>query len=400
MMSNKNYPFIALLVFLFLSVFLSGYFLGQNSQLPEKFPQIINKEEGKPQDLDFSIFWNAWEIVKNYYVETDKINQQDMIYGAISGMVESIKDPYSVFLTPKESQKLLEDISGSFEGVGMEIGIKDNQLTVVAPLKNTPADKAGIRAGDKIIKIDQTLTQGLILEEAVNLIRGVKETEVSLVVLREGKQKEIKIVRDIINIPVLEWEIKEGDIAYIRIYQFSENLPLEFQVIVSEILSSPAQKIILDLRNNPGGYLEKAIDIASRFLEKGELVTIEDYGKGKIKEHKANGNPLLKEFPLVILINKGSASGSEIVAGALRDQRQVKLIGETSFGKGLVQELKSLKEGANIKITVARWLTPSGLSISEKGLEPDIKVEITEEDYEKGNDPQLKKAIEVVKEIE
>jgi len=286
--------------------------------------------------------------------------------------------------------------------VGMEIGIKKGQLQVIAPLEGTPAQKAGLRSGDKILKINDTETSDLTIDEAVDLIRGPKGTEVTLTIFREEwkKTKEIKLMRDVIEVPSLKREIKEIDgqkIAYIQLYQFSENASFDFRKAAIEILTSPAQKIILDLRNNPGGYLEVAQDITGWFLEKGKIVVIEDFGQGNEQEYKAQGPGTFSDYKVVILINQGSASASEILAGALRDNRGILLIGEKSFGKGSVQELEKLKEGSSLKITVAKWLTPKGQLITDVGLEPDIKVEMTEEDYEQDRDPQLDKAIEIIK---
>jgi carboxyl-terminal processing protease len=259
-----------------------------------------------------------------------------------------------------------------------------------------------LRSGDKILKINDRETTDLTIEEAINLIRGAKGTEVTLTIFRQDweKSKEITFIREVIEVPSLKWELKD-DIAYIKLYQFSEKASVDFRLAAVEILASPSKKIIIDLRNNPGGYLEVAQDIAGWFLEKGEIVVVEDFGEGKEpKPYFAEGNSKLQQYPVVILINGGSASGSEILAGALRDNRAIKLIGEKSFGKGSVQELEKLSDGSSIKITVARWLTPKGQIITDVGLEPDIKVEMTDEDFQEGRDPQLDKAIEVLKEIQ
>jgi len=325
-----------------------------------------------------------------------------MLYGAISGMVKALGDPYTVFFNPEETKQFEEDISGKFEGVGMEVGIRDNELTVIAPLEGTPAQRAGLRAGDKILKIGNTVTTDLAIDEAVSLIRGSKGTEITLTIFREDWEttREITLTRDVIEIPALKWELKENNIAYIKLYHFHQNARVNFGKAAFDISNSSAEKIILDLRNNPGGYLEVAQDIAGWFLERDQVVVIEDFGEGKEQEeYKAEGTELLLRYPVVVLINQGSASASEILAGALRDNRNVKLIGETSFGKGSVQELQDLKGGASLKITVAKWLTPKGEILTGKGLEPDIKVEMTEEDYNEGKDPQLDKAIEVAKSL-
>ncbi len=352
-----------------------------------------------PEDLDFSLFWEVWHKIQEGYIKADEIDVQELIYGAISGMVESLGDPHTIFFTPKETKTFLEDISGRFEGVGMEIGIREDQLQVIAPLEGTPAQKAGLRPGDKIIKIDDTSTLNITIEEAVTLIRGPKGTEVTLTIMRDewDASKEVKIKRAVIEIPSMKWELKEDDIAHIKLYHFSEKADSDFRKIAMEILGSSAKRIILDLRSNPGGYLERAQDIAGWFLEKGQVVVIEDFGDKKEREiYKAKGNADLLEYPLVILINQGSASASEILASAIRDNRGVIIIGETSFGKGSVQLLENLTNGSSLKITVAYWLTPNGDLITDVGLEPDIKVEMTDEDYNEGRDPQLNKAIEVL----
>jgi carboxyl-terminal processing protease len=356
-----------------------------------------------PEEVDFSLFWEAWDNLQKKFVSPEKFDKEKMLHGAISGMVKSLEDPYTVFFGPEETDKFLEDVTGRFEGVGMEVGIRKGQLQVISPLEGTPAQKAGLRPGDKIIKIDDIFTIDLTIDEAVDRIRGPKGTEVTLTVFRDEWKttKEIKVQRAVIEVPSLKWEIKDGDIAYLQLYQFSEKAGMDFNKAAIEILNSPAKKIILDLRNNPGGYLEVAQDIAGWFLERGQVVVIEDFGsRGEKKEYKSQGNGRLASYPLVVLINKGSASGSEILAGALQDDRGIKLIGEDSFGKGSVQGLEKLRDGSSLKITVAKWLTPKGQLITDVGLKPDIKVEITEEDYKQDKDPQLEKAIEIIREME
>ena len=355
-----------------------------------------------PGDVDLSLFWQTYYKLQEKFVSPEKIDQQKIIYGAISGMIKTLGDPYTVFLNPEEAQKFEEELSGFFEGVGMEIGIKKDQLTVVSPVEGTPAQKAGLRAGDKILKINDKDTFDLSIEEAVTLIRGPKGTEVILTIFRNGwdKPKEFKITRDIIKIPTLEWKLIDNDIAYLHIYQFNQALVSDFNKTAIEILGSPAKKIILDLRNNPGGYLDISVDVAGWFLEKNNVVAIEDFGANKdqtIYKNERRGD--FSQYPIVVLINQGTASASEIMAGALRDNRNIKLIGEKSFGKGSVQEMVDLRGGSELKVTTAKWLTPKGFSISDTGLEPDVKIERTEKDYEKNKDPQLEKAVEIVKEM-
>ncbi|MCK4520391.1 S41 family peptidase [Candidatus Parcubacteria bacterium] len=372
------------------------------------FGEIEGKRMISPSDeLNFSLFWEVYNTLKEKYAHPEDFNNEKIIYGAISGMVESLGDPYTVFFNPEEAKIFEEDVKGVFEGVGMEIGIREKGLTVIAPLEGTPAQKAGLRPGDKIIKIDDISTINIAIDEAVKLIRGQKGTEVSLTIYREdwGETKEIKIVRGVIKIPSLAWELisssdeRQDDIAHIKLYQFSEKAAYDFKTAAREILDSSAERIILDLRNNPGGYLTVAQDITGWFLEKGQIVTIEDFGEEKEQKlYKAKGPEKFLSYPIVVLINEGSASGSEILAGALRDNRQVKLIGEKTFGKGTVQSLEYLSEGS-LKITIASWLTPKGEVLTDKGLKPDIKVEMTLEDYEQGKDPQLEKAVEILKEM-
>ncbi len=397
------------IIFLFFSlvllaaVFSGGYFFGKSSVKPEIIFGIQNPELGLPLGADFSIFWQAWAILQERFANKDKLDIQKMIYGAISGMVKSLGDPYTVFFPPQENKKFQEEIKGSFEGVGMEVAIKKDQLQVVAPLEGTPAQNAGLRAGDKILSINGTSTTDMLLEEAVRLIRGAKGTAVTLTIFRKGwdNSKEIKIIRDVIQIPSLKLEWRDDEkIAYIKLFQFSAKAANDFAEAAVKILNSRAEKIILDLRNNPGGYLEISQEIASWFLSSGQIVTIEDFaGKQEQKIYKANGHPWLEKYPLVVLINQGSASASEILAGALRDNRGIKLIGEKSFGKGSVQELEDLQGNSSLKITVAHWLTPSGRLISEVGLEPDIKVEMAEQDYENEKDPQSDKALEIIRDL-
>lgn len=355
-----------------------------------------------PEKIDFSLFWEAWQTLENKYVNQNGFDVQEMIYGAISGMVDSLGDPYTIFLDPDDNKRFIEDVQGSFEGVGMEIGIRNNQLQVIAPLEGTPAQKAGLKSGDKILKVGDVFTSNLSLEEIVDLIRGPRGSKVVLTVYHDSweETKEISIIRETIEVPSLKLEFLDDNIAHLSLYRFSAKASVDFREMVDQLLKSDANGIILDLRNNPGGYLQVAQEISGYFLEKGQVVTIEDFGDGEQKEYLATGNSRLIEYPIVILINGGSASGSEILAGALRDNRGVLLIGEKSFGKGSVQELENLSGGSSLKITVAKWLTPNGDHITDKGLEPDIAVELTREDIDSEIDPQLEKAIEKIKEID
>jgi len=373
-------------------LFAVGYFTGQNS--------VVCKVCA-PEDVDLSLLWEAWYELETNYVDPGSIDSEKLVHGAISGMISSLDDPYTLFFDPEQTDNFLEDVSGEFEGVGMEIGIRDNQLQVIAPLDGAPAKRAGLLAGDKILQVDGMSTTGMTIEEAVTVIRGERGSEVTLTILRDGwnGSQEFVIKRDVIKIPAVTWELRD-DIAVIELSHFSANSDRYFSDIALEILNSPAKKILLDLRNNPGGYLERAQDIAGWFLERDSIVVIEDFGgKRESEEYRAKGNANLAGFPIVVLINQGSASASEILASALRDNLGVQLIGQTSFGKGSVQTLRYLSDGSSLKVTIARWLTPNGDHINEKGLEPDIAVEMTEEDYQQDRDPQLDRALEIIRTI-
>lgn len=365
---------------------------------------LIARDAGQPESVDFSLFWDAWNLIHERYVDRANLNTQEMVFGAIEGMVKSVGDPFTVFLEAKESKRLEEDIRGEFAGVGIEIGMREDVLTVIAPLKDTPADRAGIIAGDKILKIDGDSTAGITLEEAVSKIRGRRGTKVVLTISRkkdsQEETKDFELTRDRIKIPTIKWSKIEPDIGHIQLFSFNQIAKNEFDQALKELKKQGAdKKLILDLRNNPGGLLDLAIDISSYFLEPGELVVIEDFGNGEKDELKSKPNGFLKDAKIVILINKGSASASEIVAGALHDQRGIKLVGEKTFGKGSVQQIEELRFRTSLKITVAKWLTPKGRSISDEGIEPDIKVEKTEEDTKEGRDPQLERAIEIIKSL-
>ncbi len=397
---TRKYILIPIWIILLAAIFGFGFFVGQTSQPSiEKVEGLANKELGQPNNTDFSLFWDAWHLIEKKYVNRNDLNRQKMVYGAVSGLLKSLDDPYSVFMEPEESKKFIDDISGSFEGIGAEIGIRKGVLTIISPLEGNPAQKAGLKPGDKILKVGDILTADLSLDEAVNLIRGEKGTEVILLVFRDEweEAKEISVVRDTIQIPIIKWEIKDNNIVYIQLYHFTENMANQFRKIVKEVLELKPNGIVLDVRNNPGGYLEVAVDMASWFLPKGELIVAEDFGNGEKNEFRSKGYKELEDMPIVVLINEGSASASEILAGALRDIRGIKLVGQKSFGKGSVQQLEKLRGGSSIKITVAKWLTPLGTSINEEGIAPDKEIEITAEDIDEMRDPQLDKALELLK---
>ncbi|MEK7576039.1 MAG: S41 family peptidase [Patescibacteria group bacterium] len=381
--------------------FIGGVYLGYNNKPSiQNITTLFNKEEDKPVEVDFSPFWKSWDVIQSKYVSKEKLNNQDMVWGAIKGLVGSTGDPYSTFFPPEQNKIFQEDIRGNFGGIGIEIGIRNNILTVISPLKNTPAYKASLKTNDKILKINDTSTENLSVEEAVTLIRGEIGTKVKLTIFREEKKEpfEVTIVRDVINVPTIDTETKPGGIFVIKLYNFGAQSTETFRKALRSFIESGNDKLIIDLRGNAGGYLDASVDIASWFLPAGETVVIEKSGSGEENVFRSRGYDIFKNLPLVVLVNNGSASAAEILAGALQDHGLTKLVGEKTFGKGSVQELVTITTNpeTSLKITVAKWLTPNGRSISDNGLDPDIKVEMKDEDVEKGKDPQMDKAIEIL----
>ncbi len=393
--------FYTIAVVLLLASFFTGVYIGdRNRPAIDKVVGVSGKETAIETSVDFSPFWEVWNKINEKYPNAKDISDQDKVYGAIAGLVGSLRDPYSVFFDPEESKSFEEDISGNFTGIGMEVGIKNKILTVIAPLKDTPAYRADVQSGDKIIKINNTVTSGLTVEEAVKLIRGEKGTAVTLTILREGSEapKEVKIIRDVITIPTLDTELRPDGIFVIKLYSFSANSTGLFRNALKQFADSKADKMIIDLRGNPGGYLNAAVDMASWFLPGGKIIVTEDYGGNQPPEiFRSKGYDIFNDnLRLVILINEGSASASEILAGALQDYGRAKLVGTQSFGKGSVQEVIDITPETILKITVAKWLTPNGASISDKGLTPDYPVEMAEKDAEAKKDPQMDKAVEIL----
>ena len=352
--------------------------------------------------VDFDTFWKAWNIINEKYVPTTSSTtptDQEKVWGAIQGLAASTGDPYTVFFPPVEAKSFGEQISGSFEGVGMEVDIKDNVLTVVAPLKDSPAYKAGIKAGDKIIGIDKKSTQGVAVSDAIAMIKGKKGTTVSFTLLREGSTSPltISVVRDVINVPAIKTE-SIGDVFVIHMYSFSAQSADEFRKALREFVESGKIKLILDLRGNPGGYLEAAVDIASWFLPSGKMIVSEQSKNLAFsQEYRSRGYNIFNDkLKFVILIDGGSASASEILAGALSEHDKAVLVGKKTYGKGSVQELIDITPETSLKVTVAKWLTPKGHSISKAGIEPQVEVELDQEKFKKGIDTQMLKAIEEV----
>jgi len=385
-------------------VFILGWQLGHRDYVfkwrnfkPEI--KIINQKSQVQTNIDFKLFWDTWDLVSRQYIDKSAIDPQKLYYGAIQGMVAAVGDPYTVFLPPQAQKAVKEQLDGAFDGVGIQLGFnKDKHLTVIAPLKGTPADRAGVKAGDLILQIDGKDTAALSLPEAVSFIRGPKGSGVKLTLLceNENKPKDVQIIRDMIVVKTVIFESKTTQsgktIALIHLSGFGEKTRAEWDEAVSRALSIAPRGVIIDVRNNPGGFLEGAVYMVSEFFDQGVIVLQED-AQGIKTETNAVRSGKMTKLPLVVLINKGSASASEILAGAIQDRKRGTLIGEQSFGKGTIQSAEDLPQGTGIHITTAKWLTPEGRWIHNIGLTPDIKVEAGDDSLD---DLQLEKALEVL----
>lgn len=329
----------------------------------------------RSSDIEFDQFWDIWDMIKSRHVNQD-INDVDLFYGALKGLVSGVDDPYTTYFPPEEAAAFAKDLSGEFEGIGAEVGIRDGRLTIIAPLPDSPAQQAGLEAGDKIFAIDGEDTFDRTLEDSISKIRGEKGTAVVLTVTKNGFDtvEEISVVRDTINIPTVRWEMEEHDIAYLQLSYFNETTWREFDKAVKEILKADAKGIILDMRLNPGGFLDTSVQVASEWIPEGIIVK-EQFADGSEHVLKTNGNHRLMDIPTVVIVDEGTASGSEIVAGALQDYDKATVIGTQSFGKGSVQDFQILSDGSAIKITIAEWFTPEGRAINGEGIAPDIIIE-------------------------
>ena len=407
---GKTVGLIAVAIFIVIAFFI-GTMFGLNRQLNKNTAgtgdqavggKVLNTDSlpdylGK--DVNFKNFWKVWDILKAKHIDRDKITDTQLYYGALKGVVEALNDPYSAYFNPATSKEFSDELQGKFEGIGAEIGIRDERLTVIAPLPDSPAEKAGIKALDKILAIDDKDTTGIALDQAVKNIRGDKGTTVTLSIVRQGSAevKKITITRDTIKIKSVTYQNKDG-YAYIKISNFNADTNSLFLEAVTELVKSSPKGVILDLRNDPGGYLDTAVAIAGYWVTRGEVVVKEEFNEAELnQDYRSSGSAQLKDYPTAVLVNGGSASASEIVAGALQDLGLATIIGAITFGKGSVQELEKLSDGSSVKITIARWLTPHGRTIEKNGITPDIIVEMNDEDYEANRDPQLDKAIATLK---
>lgn len=359
--------------------------------------ELLNIFAGN-REIDVNLFSDVWNILHSEYINKNKINDQALFYGAISGMVQALEDPYTIFLDPQLTEDFNQELDGTFYGIGAEIGRRNEFLVIIAPLLDTPADKAGLKAGDKILAIDQKETFEMSVDEAISLIRGDKGTNVVLTIFSEGAEttKDVTIVRDKINVPSVVYTV-EDDIAVIRLAHFNSDTSQNFSRIAQKVIAQNPKGIILDMRNNPGGYLDTAVDIASYWVPDGQVVVRESFSdKSKNHDYQAVRQVDFSQFKTIVLINEGSASASEIVAGALQDYDFAEIVGQTSFGKGSVQQLLSLDDGSSVKVTVAKWLTPKGRTIEEEGIAPDYIIDLTLEDFNNNLDPQMDKAKELI----
>lgn len=418
-MKLKTVRNLTIIIIFFLLSGSIGYWLGNRnfkltiSKTNHASLQVVNKEAPPSRDVDFSLFWDVWARLERSFIDKSKMLPQQMVYGAISGMVASLGDPYTVFLPPAEQKEAKEELGGTFEGIGAQLGMKDKKIVVIAPLKDMPAEAAGIAAGDWIVKVEGAETAGWTVPETANKIRGPKGTKVLLTILHEGEQntRDISVLRDTILVHSVEWEViywqkneakyKKDDkciscpaLAHLILTRFGDQTNNEWGKAVSEIKDKletrEIQGVVLDLRNNPGGYLQGAVFIASEFLKPGLVVVQQEYNDGRRETYSVTREGELIQAPLIVLVNKGSASASEIVAGALRDYNRAKLVGEKTFGKGSIQEAQDLAGGSGLHITIARWLLPKGDWINSKGVEPQVTVSLDEKDPT--HDTQLEEA--------
>lgn len=394
-------------------VFFIGYYFGVNGFKLESgaFPKVkLSRDLPKNRgDIDFALFWKVWDTIDSSYYDKSKIDVSKMVYGAISGMVGGLGDPYTAFLAPEENKVVEEDLSGGFQGVGIQIGFKGKNLAVMAPLPDSPAEKAGVKAGDLIIGIVdlekkiEIGTSGINLNDAVKLIRGKAGTKVTLVLLRgestESFRKEI--TREAIDVPSVTVSYLDGNIAHIKLIKFGADTDSEWQKAVKEINEKNINSVVLDMRNNPGGYMQSAVDIAGEFLKSGTIVTVEDKGENGKIEHRTSRQGSFQKIKAVVLVNGGSASASEILAGALSENLGIKLVGDKTFGKGTIQEPLQLEKGSSLHITIAKWLTPKGNWIHGKGITPDVEIKDKQADpsdnEETEEDEQLVEALKLLK---
>jgi carboxyl-terminal processing protease len=404
-MKKANSIFLTIVLAIFCTVV--GFYFGKKGYDLEfgKTPidvEIKNKTADVPSEVDFATFWQVWEEINNKHVDKP-LNPQDLVWGATKGMVAAIGDPYTLYLSPSENTSNDEILSGEYQGIGAELTMRDELVTVVAPFDDSPAQKAGIKPGDIILKVNDEEIFGLNLGEVVKKIKGPSGSEVILNIIREGEEpKDLTLKRDTITLETVKIEEKEDGIVYVRLSRFGEKTNTEWQQAVKDIVFKyPNTKVIvLDLRRNPGGFLGSAVHIASEFMKSG-VVVIEKFSNGTERKLETDHKGQLTDKELVILIDEGSASASEILSGALSEKVGAVLVGKKSFGKGSVQEPIDYADGSGLNVTIAKWYTPNGVSIHDNGIDPDHEVDLPAADElqegEEPQDTQLEKALEIAR---
>lgn len=404
-MKFQKFQRILITVLMAIGFFYGGYYFGKRGFIFEvrKDPPKIEITNQYPADgeVDFALFWEVWDMINTSYLDRP-VNPETMMYGAISGMVNSLGDPYTSFLPPEVNESFMDTMGGKYEGIGAELGLRDGGLIIVSPFDGSPAKKAGARPGDRILQIEDQSTMGMSVTEAVSLIRGDSGTVINLTLQTgTGDPREVSITRGVITVASVTWEDKGDGTAYIRISRFGTDTNAEWDKVVSElnVKMDELDAVIVDVRGNPGGYLESAVHISEDFF-RGKPVLYEETSTGEQIPFSTSKVGVFKDVPAVfVLIDEGSASASEILAAALRDNISAKLIGMKSFGKGTIQDAKDFKDGSGLHITIAKWLTPNKVWVHGDGLNPDIEVKVTDEDLNSGIDPQLQKAMELAKDF-
>lgn len=405
--ANKKLDNRKIKIFTLVIIVAVIFYLGRVSArwgVEENLPIVVTELKSNPpsryQEVNFSLFWEVWDKLKSTHLQ-QSIEDSTLFYGALKGAVASLGDPYTVFFDPKDAKEFKNELSGQFDGIGAELGFRNKAITIIAPLAGTPAERAGLRAGDIILEVNKKDVTALSLDEVVRKIRGPKKTSVILTIFRQGevKSREITVMRETIVVPpvTLAWQevSGQGQVPVIKLSTFQADTPQEFSKYLRAALVKNPKFLIVDLRNNPGGYLEAAVAVASHWLESGPVVK-ESFRDHETQEDVIPGILPRVTVPTYVLINKGSASASEILAGALQDGDRAVLVGEISFGKGSVQDFENLPDGSAIKITIAKWLTPKGRQINETGITPNIVVPMTSEDYDKNKDPQMDRVLQEI----
>lgn len=382
---------------------LLGWQLGRDSLPPTTGGQWMENSSASvgaatlQRETDMSLFWTAWQALNESYIHPDKLETEKLVYGAISGLVGSLEDPYTVFLTPQENTDFRSVLFGQLQGIGAELDLENGLIIVITPLRGSPAEKAGLLPGDNVTAVNGDPVDGKTLNDVVHAIRGPKGTVVTLTILRgeERKELEIQIIRDDIKIPSVEASLEQtehGAVGLITLNQFGDATTTEFAEALSALMPKNPVGLVIDLRSNGGGYLDGATEIAQFFVPKDTLVVTVERRDGESEQHRTELRALVPDLPIVVLVNQGTASAAEILAGALQDHKRATIVGMKTFGKGTVQDVIDLPGGSSIKVTTARWLTPSGRDIGTEKVEPDVEVDRTAEDFVAERDPQLQAA--------